>query len=420
MDTTTFLLWNYLLIVMGIAALRWGIIPYVLYPAWVRLAHHIRKPTATPTAFDVAHESDWPSVDLVFAAYNEEAVLEEKLKSIQALDYPADKLHIWVGSDCSSDSTEAILAHMATVMPNLHWERMIERSGKSKIINHLVAQGSAEVLVGTDANIFFHPMALKHMVAPLILRPQVAMVGGELTYRGLHQGDAHKSIAKEEKSYIGWENRTKVCEGELFGMTMGVEGGCYALRRSHFTPIPRGTYMEDFFLTMHVLQGGCQVMHAALATCTEDVSNDAHMEYRRKVRISHGNWQNTLRFVQSIGRKSPVSLPQRATLFLVFAGHKLLRWLFPVSVLAHLTYHISMGLYDREWELLAMNTATFGGLTLLLLYPSKIFPKALARRIKPLSYFIWMNLALLQGLWQFLRTPSHSAGVWQPTKRNNQ
>ncbi len=403
----------YLLVIGLLTAVRAGLIPYVLFPGLVRLWHFIKRPKPTPTAFDVPKDHEWPSVDLVFAAYNEEAVLREKLTSLQNLDYPVDRLTVWVGSDWSSDGTEAILAEVAQEMPNLRWERMVERSGKSKIINYLVQKGHADIVVGTDANIFFHPMALKHLVAPLVLDSRTDLVGGELTYRGLGQGDRYKSIATEERSYIGWENRTKVCEGELWGMTMGVEGGCYAIRREAFTPIPAGTFMEDFFLTMRVFARGKRVQHAALATCTEDVSNDAHMEYRRKVRISHGNWQNIFRY------RMPWNL-RSVGVTLAFVGHKLLRWVFPLIVSGVLLSECATGLYYREFALVAWNLLTFGAVTALLLYPRTLLPKVLAKRIKPLSYFTWMNIALIHGLVQFLRSPRNTSGVWQPTKRNNQ
>ena len=46
-----------------------------------------------------------PSVSLVVAAYNEERGIRDKLENTLALDYPADRLEILVGSDGSSDRT---------------------------------------------------------------------------------------------------------------------------------------------------------------------------------------------------------------------------------------------------------------------------------------------------------------------------
>jgi len=171
--------------------------------------------------------------------------------------------------------------------------------------------------------------------------------------------------------------------------------------------------MEDFFLTIRVFAHGKRVQHAALATCTEDVSNDAHMEYRRKVRISHGNWQNIFRY------RMPWNL-RSLGVTLAFVGHKLLRWIFPLIVSAALVFELGAGLYYHEFALVAWNLLTFGTVAALLLYPRTFLPKAIAKPIKSLSYFTWMNIALIHGLVQFLRSPRNTSGVWQPTKRNNQ
>ena len=50
-----------------------------------------------------------PSVSLLVAAYNEAAVIGEKIRNSQALDYPADKLEIVVASDGSKDATAEIV-----------------------------------------------------------------------------------------------------------------------------------------------------------------------------------------------------------------------------------------------------------------------------------------------------------------------
>jgi hypothetical protein len=83
-------------------------------------------------------------------------------------------------------------------------------------------------------------------------------------------------------------------------------------------------------------------------------------------------------------------------------------------------FEFGAGLYYHELALLAWNLVTMGTFVALLLYPRTFLPKAIAKRIKPLSYFTWMNIALIHGLVQFLRSPRNTSGVWQPTKRNNQ
>src|SRR5438093_6135626 len=50
-----------------------------------------------------------PSVSFIVAAYNEEAVIADKLRNTLAIDYPADRLEIIVASDGSTDRTEEVV-----------------------------------------------------------------------------------------------------------------------------------------------------------------------------------------------------------------------------------------------------------------------------------------------------------------------
>jgi len=54
-----------------------------------------------------------PPVSLIIAAYNEEAVIEEKIENSLQLDYPRDELEIIVFSDASTDRTDEIVKSYA-------------------------------------------------------------------------------------------------------------------------------------------------------------------------------------------------------------------------------------------------------------------------------------------------------------------
>src|ERR1700724_3915187 len=54
-----------------------------------------------------------PRVTLVIAAYNEEAVIGQKLENCLELDYPRDRLEIVVASDGSTDRTDEIVESYA-------------------------------------------------------------------------------------------------------------------------------------------------------------------------------------------------------------------------------------------------------------------------------------------------------------------
>lgn len=380
-------------------------IPYFLYPKLVDLLYTFKK----PIKYNYHKVESWPTVDIVFAAYNEEAVIEEKLKSILALDYPRELLKIRIGSDCSTDSTDLLLTKFMKSEDSIDFVRMKKRSGKSNIINDMVSRGDSEVIIGTDANIFFSPDALKELVAPLVLNSKINLVGGNLVYRGMEQNKSY-GISKNEESYINWENNLKQKEGELWGSTMGVEGGCYAIRRDAFIEIPRGTLMEDFFHTMNVLKSRKEVVHSNHAICTEDVSNNSSMEFNRKIRISQGNWQNLIRFSSMIFTHTVPS-------GLIFLSHKVLRWLFPVLLTFGIIIKLGIRINNGDFLILTLSIIELVIISFIILYPTKILPKVLSRPMRSLSYFSWMNIALFIGLIRYLRTKEN--GIWQPTTRNN-
>jgi cellulose synthase/poly-beta-1,6-N-acetylglucosamine synthase-like glycosyltransferase len=190
---------------------------------------------------------------------------------------------------------------------------------------------------------------------------------------------------------------------------MGVEGGCYAIRRESFKEIPFGTLMEDFFLTMSVLKSNKKVVIAPKAICTEDVSNESKMEFKRKIRISQGNWQNLKYFYTTV-------LTNPFPIGLIFFCHKILRWMLPVFFFLGSLVNIIFWLLQESQMIMISIIFQMLFLILFVLYPERFLPKTLSNFLKPLSYFSWMNIALFLGLIRYLRTSEN--GIWQPTTRN--
>src|SRR5437763_1025610 len=60
-----------------------------------------------------------PFVSVLVAAYNEAAVIAEKVRNTLALDYPADKLEVVVASDGSRDATAALAREAAAGDPRV-------------------------------------------------------------------------------------------------------------------------------------------------------------------------------------------------------------------------------------------------------------------------------------------------------------
>ena len=367
---------------------------YLIYPALLRI--RAGKKTLTPPE----DPTEWPTVEVVFAAYNEEGVLEEKLQSVLNSDYPKDKLSVRVGSDASTDKTDAILENIAASDDRLTWRRFGGRSGKASIINALTDESSADILIPTDANIMFTKNTVKQLVR-WFGNDRTSIVGANIIYEDANK----KGIAPQEDFYLRRENNIKEREGLLYGTAMGIEGGCYAIRKDAVRPIPKNYFMEDFFQSMQVMQRGEDVLVDTKAIVYEDVSTEIREEYQRKVRISIGNFQNLKHFY-------PVLYKQTFPLGFVFFSHKVLRWVTPFLLLIMLFSSLQMafsGATLHQWLIViailwigltvaqVKRIASFGGI------PSFA------------AHFLYMNLALFHGFIKFSK--GVKSNVWKPTKR---
>jgi len=192
---------------------------------------------------------------------------------------------------------------------------------------------------------------------------------------------------------------------------IGPFGGCWAIRAAAFQSVPPTFLVDDFFLCMAAYEQGYRGVSSAEAIVYEGVGQSIRDEFRRKVRISSGNWQNLVRF-----RKLWMP-PIKSPLAFAFWSHKVLRWWTPffllIGAVAWVLLILSSGNY---WA-----TLTFGlvagatvGLALLDLLLNALGIHARAPRA--MRYFLAMNAALLVGFWRYLNG-IHS-NVWQPSQRN--
>lgn len=374
---------------------------YVLYPLLLRLlGRNIKpKPVVKPSYTDL------PEMFILMAVYNEEAVIEQKLNSILNATYPTDKLRVIIGSDDSTDGTDAIIESFVTKDPRISLQRFEARTGKIGIINQLyrnLGPLPGSLLVMTDANVLFEEDLLLQLAQPFD-DEKVGLVGANI----LNSGVRSDGISHHEKTYIQGENRTKYLEGELWGCMMGAFGACYAMRAELYKPVPSGFKVDDFYISMNVLEQGYKSIKALNAVCYEDVSNEITEEFRRKVRISSGNFQNLAVFYKMLW-------PGRGAVSFAFLSHKVLRWLGP---------YFMMGAFFSALYLSQVNVfyavAFILQNLLLLILPIEWLCRRIGVHSIPLrfvTYFYYMNLALLAGSIKYIKGDRQN--VWEPTKRN--
>ena len=363
---------------------------YFIYPLSLFLFGKKRqvKP-ALSTNFDIA---------VVIAAYNEENVIEKKIQSVLATSYPLDKLVIYVGSDASTDRTNEIVANFGAQYPNVQLKIFQGRTGKAGIINSIIEQCKEELLILTDANVFFTPSTIPNLVRHFSEKETHQVCANILKI-----SDRNENIQALEKGYLLVENQIKLRESASWGFVMGAEGGCYAIRRQAYTPIPPNFFMDDFFVTMSVIKNKGRVIFDAEAICYEDLPTESAEEFKRKIRISIGNFQNLVAFKKLLW-------PFWSAIAYSFISHKILRWLTPFFLILLFLVSFLLSFDCFFFQVLALVQCV------LFLSPLAI---PYLKWMKPalfVAHFYNMNLALLIGFFRYLKGVKSS--VWQPTLRS--
>ncbi len=369
---------------------------YILYPVFMRFLSIFFKENDCNITL-----RDFPTVEIIFAAYNEEVVIQQKIESCFTTNYPKEKLSVRVGSDNSSDDTNSIIESLLPKFSSLYFKSFEKRTGKSGILNVLVKESKVDLLILTDANIIFEKDTIPQLVKTL-LHNKAGACGGSIIY----SQSPKKGIAAQEYTYLNFENQLKLAESNIFKSAIGLEGGCYIIKRKLFPAIPTSYFMEDFFVSLHVLQQKERVVFSEKAICYEDVSIHGKEEYKRRVRISIGNFQNLNHYKSLIfSRFFPVGF--------AFLSHKILRWLTPFMLLFLLLIGILLSYQGLIYTLFTNFCLLFLLLGLFgIVFSHKEWPKYL----KYPGHFLYMNLALLKGFFVYLKGVKNN--VWQPTPRN--
>lgn len=375
---------------------------YVIYPAWVLTLSALRRPEQHGAGGVTGGR-----VVLFMAVRNEASVIGRKLDALVEIGREHD-LVCYIGSDASDDGTDDIIKGYTDKL-NLRFSAFAERTGKPGIINRLVEAAEREQPPAaddlywlTDANVIPESGFLKAMTA-VFADKRLGLADGIVLNTARTGG-----VAGSETGYLKLETAIKLAEGRLWGCAMGPFGGSYVIRAGLYQPVPDKFLVDDFFIFYGIIRRGYRAVVVPGAVSYENISGSLAEEFRRKVRISAGNLQNTAWYL-----KDMVRLDRGYNR--VFWAHKGLRWLTPVFGLTLLALLAALAPgNDRAAAALVIMISLLVGVPLLssLLKAVNLRPKAL----QGLSYLIIMNLAMLLGVFKFIK--GIKSNVWEPTKRN--
>ncbi|HMN78811.1 MAG TPA: glycosyltransferase [Burkholderiaceae bacterium] len=250
------------------------------------------------------------SIAILMCAYNEERVIETKVRNLLALRDEVPDLQILIYVDAASDRTAEILRRYDDRI-TLHVSP--ERHGKTYGMNLLVGRAEADILVFTDATIEILPGSMRALQAHFA-DPAVGCVCGWIDCRN---PDASVTTASAGL-YSRLDIEIRRLES-LDGSVIGAHGGLFAVRRALHRS-PPDDIIDDLYVSLNVLADGHRVIQSGGLIGVEDAATDARDEFHRKVRIACQSFNVHRLLWPRIRRLRPRIVYQ-------YLSHKLLRWL---------------------------------------------------------------------------------------------
>ncbi len=191
---------------------------------------------------------------------------------------------------------------------------------------------------------------------------------------------------------------------------MGAAGELNAIRTSMYETMPENALLDDFVMSMRMVDKGYKIAYTSDAYAMEYGSADLQEESKRKRRIAAGGLQSSwwLRKMMNPLRHPVVAFQ--------FVSHRVLRWtITPIALFALIPLNVLLvmmkagDLYVAIWILQVLfYAAAFGGWLME--------KKGRKQKILYIAYyFLFMNINVFRGM-NYLRTHK-SGGTWEKAKR---
>ena len=341
-----------------------------------------------------------PDITLMICAYNEEDIVDEKMANTRQIDYPKDKLHVMWVTDGSSDKTNERLS----LYDDVTIVFSPERRGKTAALKHGIKEVKTDIVVMTDANTMIGKAAIR-VIVDHMRDPKVGCVAGE---KRVMARDDSQAAAEGEGIYWKYESALKRLDYELHS-AMGAAGELCAIRTDLFEDMPDDTLLDDFIISMRIVERGYVIAYDSNAYAMEYGSADILEESKRKRRIAAGGLQSSWRLRSLM---NPLLHPITA---FQFVSHRVLRWtVTPFAMLALIPLNVALVLDNAGW------IYTVIWIMQLMFYLAALAGQWLAskgRKNKLLYipyYFLFMNANVFRGI-RYLATKTN--GTWEKAKR---
>lgn len=241
---------------------------------------------------------NYPSVTIAVPCWNEESTVEKTVNSLLNLNYPKDKLKIFLLDDGSTDNTWDVLKKFVS-FPNVRIFHK-KNEGKYKTLNLALENTDTEFFGGLDADSFADPDSLTRLMSYFEKNPSVMAVAPAVVVsksknivRSAQRAEYHMGVYfKKMLCFLGAIN---VTPGPMTIFRKKVFNDLGGYRHGHNT--------EDMEIAYRMQKNNYKIKHCNDAFVYTNTPGTVRKLYKQRLRWIYGFINNTIDYRDVLFKK---------------------------------------------------------------------------------------------------------------------
>jgi cellulose synthase/poly-beta-1,6-N-acetylglucosamine synthase-like glycosyltransferase len=242
-----------------------------------------------------------PRVAILVPAWNEAAVIGRSVDRLMSLDYPPDRLRVYVVDDASTDRTPEVLQEKEVEYDHrvIHLRRAKGGEGKAHTLNHglalIMAEPWMEALLIMDADVISERDSLRKMARHLG-DPRVGAVTAYIKEGSDPANYLQRFVAFEYVTAQAAARRSQNVLGAMACLAGGAQLHSRANLEALGGRIDTTSLAEDTFTTFNTQLSGSRVVFDGNATVWAEEPDQVVGLWKQRLRWARGNVQVTSRY----------------------------------------------------------------------------------------------------------------------------
>ncbi len=233
--------------------------------------------------------SSYPGVTVIVPCWNEESTIEGTINSLLALNYPKDRLHIFLVDDGSTDNTWNVISKFTKYQNVQIFQK--ENGGKHTALNLGLLNTKTDYVGCLDADSFADPDSLTRIMSyfekdknAMAVAPSIIVSSPKTIIQKAQSAEYHMSVYL--KKMLGFMNAIHVTPGPLTIFKKEVFDKLGPYRKAHNT--------EDMEIAYRMQKHGYKIEQCNDAYVYTNTPPTVKKLYRQRLRWIYGFINNTI------------------------------------------------------------------------------------------------------------------------------